>query len=121
MPPRARAVLSVMIAVLVLVEASPSLPHGPSKRPARGGCEIAATVQAVALVAVAAERGAAPVDASTFERTALGTFTLVGAVAPAIDASAAALSRTEVHGGDGATFVRALQQRARSPGDPEPL
>lgn len=121
MPSRARSLLSVLIAALVLLEASPTLPHGPSKRPARGTCEIAASVQPVALVAVPAERGAAPVDASTFERTALGTFTRVAALVPAIDASAAALRRIEVRGGDGATFVRELQQRARSPGDPDPL
>lgn len=121
MPSRARTVLSLMIAVLVVLEASPSLPHRPSKRPARGECEIAATVQPVALVAVPAERGAAPVDASTFERSALGTFMLVTALVPAIDASAAALRRIEVRGGEGGTFVRELQQRARSPGDPDPL
>lgn len=118
---RARTLLCMMIAALIVLEATPSLPNAPAPRVAEGHCEIAATVEPVVLVATPAERGTGPSDGLSLERTGLGGFTLVRTVNASLDAAAGALRRANERRRTGAAWVRALQQRARSPGDPDPL
>ena len=120
MPRRARATISVVIVALLLLQATPSIPSIAASRVASGRCEIAATEETVDLAAVPADRSGSPLESSGCERTTLGGFTIVPVVSAATDPTAVRHRADDLRRRTGATWVRALQQRARSPGDPEP-
>ena len=119
----AQQLTSVLLAVLVLLEATPggapamarTLP-GPAQQ-----CEIAASVVPVTLLALPSERGGTPANPAGFERVPLAPFTMQPvslllaklAVVPTAGPDAAAHARR--------AWLQILRQRARAPDDPDPL
>jgi len=118
----ARGLTSVLLTVLVLLEATPSAPAmaralpGPARR-----CEIAASVVPVTMLALPSERGGTPADPGGLERVPLAPITMLSAspllaklvVAPAVGPEVAARARR--------AWIQILRQRARAPDGPDPL
>jgi hypothetical protein len=112
---------SLLIVSLLVLETVPVAPGMAAVPVPPVRCEIAATEHVVDLVAVPADRAASPVESASFERTVLGTFTIVPVGTGTVVATATRRYSADARRPNGGAWVRTLQQRARSPGDPDPL
>jgi hypothetical protein len=109
-----------LLAALVLLETAPSVPAAAMRRRVAHRCEIAATVDPVALVALPSQPTAGPIDSAGCARTPLAPWLVVPPLGdPARTDVASAVPRTSTLAGAW-TWLHVHRQRARAPDDPDP-
>ena len=115
-----RVVVCLSLALLVLLEATPTVAkiriRGATRR-----CEIAASRHPITLIALPSERGASAADRAATERTPLVPLTLLAAD-PRLATLATRAATPDDRGiARSRAWLHAHRQRARAPDDPDPL
>jgi hypothetical protein len=118
MPRAARALTAVCLALLVLLEATPTVARIriPSAGPRR--CEIAASRHRVTMVAALSERSTAPAATA---REVLVPSSLPARKPRVADLEAGGRSAATAVARRSFAWLRVHRQRARAPDDPDPL
>lgn len=116
----ARAFTSVVLAILILLEATPSFPATAVRSPTRR-CEIASSVVPITLLALPSERSTSTVDPGAFERMPLATFTIAPAITQLAHVTVRGALHSDAAGHALCAWLQMHRQRARSPDDPDPL
>lgn len=111
---------SMLLIVLVLLEATPSHPR-MQLRDGTPQCEIAATVRPVELLALASERATSAGDPGGFERMPLSPFAFCASPPPSTQHLSRMQADGTLHGHERSAWFQPRQPRARSPDDPDPF
>jgi len=118
---RARGFTSILLIVLVALEATPEAPRVAAAVP-MGGCVISASIKPVTLIALPSERPTSTALPDAGERLPLPPFTLAAVDTTVSDlASPRGARRVPSVHGERVGWLQSRQRRARAPDDSDPF